>query len=147
LFGVSSLDASGALAGYQSSDRARTGWTPFDLRLSQTAPSSKMNGIRRRSESESHDVIARQQARPEFADVHLDEMSMIITEPDLLKRRMGLDLKVVIDAYCHQLLRFACTFDPAAGSPTGLVLPRRIEGLGTTLKNEVVYGRGSESLA
>lgn len=109
LFGVSSLYASGARVRYQSSDRARTCWTPLDLCLRQPKPSSKMNRICRRSESKGHDVIARQQARAEFADFHLDEMSMIITEPDLLKRRTGFDLKVVIDTYRHHLLRFVCT--------------------------------------
>jgi hypothetical protein len=84
--------------------------------------------------------MAGQQARAQFADFHLDEMSAIVTEPDHLKRRMGLDPKVVIDAYCHQPLRFGCAVDSHPASPTGLVLLRRIEGLGATLKNEVVCG-------
>jgi hypothetical protein len=62
-----------------------------------------MDRVRWRFESKSHHVESTEQACPQFTDFHLNKMAPIITEPDLLDRRPGFDLEVMIDAYRHQL--------------------------------------------
>jgi hypothetical protein len=57
-----------------------------------------MDRVRWCLEAECHHVEARQQARSHFTNLHLDEMTAVITQPDLLERRSRFDFKVVIDA-------------------------------------------------
>ena len=82
-------------------NRSRTGRASFELTLAGLNRLVKVDRVRRCFEPERYDVVPGQHACAQRTDFHLDEVSAIITEPDLCEGRRGDDRELVVDALCH----------------------------------------------